>query len=80
MRLYHNISRSHQNSSDLLCNLYCRYPHLDLCLVTRLYPLPPQDAVKEGHHESERTRGRLSLHQDTKGKVDIGHFLFIVIT
>ena len=38
MRLYHNVSEGSAGHAHL-CDLYCRYPHLDLCDVTHL-PLP----------------------------------------
>ncbi|XP_063884453.1 LOW QUALITY PROTEIN: uncharacterized protein LOC135113216 [Scylla paramamosain] len=69
MRLYHNISRSH-NNSDLLCVLYCRYPHLDLCLVTHLYPPPPQDTGRKVTTNTTAMRGRISLHQNTKASYE----------
>ncbi|XP_071519630.1 uncharacterized protein [Panulirus ornatus] len=36
MRIYHNVSTHDAVSSEFLCRIYCDYPHVDLCDVTRL--------------------------------------------
>ena len=48
MRIYHNLTADQPSQSfDALCDLYCQYPHVDLCDVRDLpgiVPLP--DRVK----------------------------------
>lgn len=72
MRLYHNTSRSQRETSDMLCDLFCRYSHLDLCLVTHLYLPLYFDAQDEQKKIS--THGiinRLGLHSHQKMNVSI---------
>lgn len=42
MRLYHNFNMSVKHEADKICEIWCKYHHLDLCDVTDL-PLPLGD-------------------------------------
>lgn len=71
MRLYHNTSRSQRETSDMLCELFCRYSHLDLCLVTHLY-LPhyfdEQDHQKKIYTPGITDREDLHLRRKINGE------------
>ncbi|XP_045102137.1 uncharacterized protein LOC123498781 [Portunus trituberculatus] len=36
MRVYHNVSATHDTGTAFLCRLVCTHAHVDLCDVTRL--------------------------------------------
>lgn len=36
MRIYHNSKQSHMKQHDLLCRIYCKHEHLDLCNIRQL--------------------------------------------
>lgn len=36
MRIYHNVSTDDVKGTELLCKIFCHYPHVDLCNVIHL--------------------------------------------
>jgi len=38
MRLYHNVTQHEKVKQKLLCDLYCKFQHLDFCYTPNIYP------------------------------------------